>query len=89
MMRSSVWLGRRVSAQEQGSANGELEKSSTKARRRRRRRRRSLLSGPCLKALELATSSTLNNAFYRLDDLYHTGNLIEHLVCASLLGQDL
>ena len=78
-----MWLGRRVSAQEQGSANGELEKSSTKARRR------SLLSGPCLKALELATSSTLNNAFYRLDDLYHTGNLIEHLVCASLLGQAL
>ena len=34
-------------------------------------------------------SSTLNNALGRVGDLRNTSNLTEHLVCASLLGQDL
>ena len=73
LTRPSVWLGRRVSAQEEGSADGPRSK---------REARGSLLAPLSSKLL---ASSTLNNALYRVGDLHDTSSLIEHLVCASLL----
>ncbi len=76
LTRPSVWLGRRVSGQEEGSADE--ARSSREAR--------SSLLVPLSSKL---ASSTLNNALYRVGDLHDTSSLIEHLVCASLLRQDL
>jgi hypothetical protein len=75
--RPSVWLGRRVNAQEEGSADGPRSKEEAKG-------------GSLLVPLtsEKLASSTLHNALYRVGDLCDTRSFIEHLVCASLLCQD-